>query len=327
MKDFELMEEKDHINQIKDHNHPLVSIIVITYNSEKYVLETLESAKAQTYRNIELIVTDDCSRDSTVEICKKWMDRNKSFFRRTTLLTVEQNTGTVENCNRGLYAAKGEWVKYIAGDDILLDTCIYDLVDYCKVNNKCKVLFGRAYSLIDNQVKPVRREKMALVDPAKQRKMVYTGTPANDLPASATFFNMATLIELGGFDSSYDLMEDLPLWANFVDNEVRLHFLNKYITKYRIHDANTSGNRSENFKNKRLYLDVKLYIRNKLMPYCRKKGYYGMILHHLNYIFIFELIFLLGNKNNWISKMLSFFIVRNTIDKIGYRFQEKFNSD
>ena len=47
---------------------PLVSIIVITYNSAKFVLETLESAKAQTYQNIELIISDDCSSDNTIEI-------------------------------------------------------------------------------------------------------------------------------------------------------------------------------------------------------------------------------------------------------------------
>ncbi len=53
--------------------NPLVSIIVCTYNSSKYVLETLESAKEQTYQNVELIVSDDCSTDNTVELCRKWI--------------------------------------------------------------------------------------------------------------------------------------------------------------------------------------------------------------------------------------------------------------
>ena len=56
---------------------PLVSIIVITYNSAKYVLETLESAKNQTYQNIELIISDDCSIDNTVDICTRWLNENK----------------------------------------------------------------------------------------------------------------------------------------------------------------------------------------------------------------------------------------------------------
>lgn len=72
--------------------NPLVSIIVITYNSAKYVLETLESAKAQTYQNIKLIVSDDCSTDNKIEICRKWLEKNKGRFVRTELITVEQNT-------------------------------------------------------------------------------------------------------------------------------------------------------------------------------------------------------------------------------------------
>ena len=103
---------------------PLVSIIVITYNSSKYVLETLESAKAQTYQNIELIVSDDCSIDNTVEICKEWIEKDKERFVRTELITAEKNTGIPANCNRGVKAAQGEWVKLIAGDDMIIYTSV-----------------------------------------------------------------------------------------------------------------------------------------------------------------------------------------------------------
>ena len=65
-----------------DVNNPLVSIIVVTYNSSLYVRETLESAKRQSYRNLELIVTDDASKDDTVKICREWIENNKNRFVR-----------------------------------------------------------------------------------------------------------------------------------------------------------------------------------------------------------------------------------------------------
>lgn len=58
-------------------NNPLVSIQVVTYNAAKTILETLESIKAQTYPPIELIISDDCSRDNTVEICREWVMDNR----------------------------------------------------------------------------------------------------------------------------------------------------------------------------------------------------------------------------------------------------------
>ena len=56
----------------------LVSVVVITYNSEKYILETLESIKTQSYKNLELIISDDCSKDDTVMICRDWLDNRSS---------------------------------------------------------------------------------------------------------------------------------------------------------------------------------------------------------------------------------------------------------
>lgn len=106
-------------------NRPLVSIVVLTYNSSEYVLETLNSAYRQTYQGeLELIITDDCSKDNTVEVCREWLQAHGSRFVRTELITVDENTGVSKNINRGCRAAQGEWIKPIAGDDILTDDCI-----------------------------------------------------------------------------------------------------------------------------------------------------------------------------------------------------------
>ena len=65
---------------IKDDDMVLVSVCVITYNSEITVLETLDSIYAQTYPRLELIISDDCSSDQTVDICQKWLSKYKNSF-------------------------------------------------------------------------------------------------------------------------------------------------------------------------------------------------------------------------------------------------------
>src|SRR5574344_829558 len=102
----------------------VVSIIVITYNSSRFVLETLESAYRQTYQDIELIVSDDCSTDDTFSICQQWAEAHKSRFVHTLCTQTPHNGGITNNCNHALKFAQGKWIKYIAGDDILKDNCI-----------------------------------------------------------------------------------------------------------------------------------------------------------------------------------------------------------
>ena len=113
------------------HNiHPLVSICVITYNSSKYVIETLESAKNQSYPNIELVITDDGSTDNTADVCKKWVAENRQFFKNVVELYNPSNSGVSANCNKGISVCNGEWIKLIAGDDILLIDCIKTYVEF-----------------------------------------------------------------------------------------------------------------------------------------------------------------------------------------------------
>ena len=98
---------------------PLVTIGVITYNSAGTIVETLESVKKQTYGNIELIISDDASKDNTVEICRDWLERNASRFSRVEMITTDVNTGTCGNCDRLLEKTTGLWLRILAADDIL----------------------------------------------------------------------------------------------------------------------------------------------------------------------------------------------------------------
>jgi len=114
---------------------PLVSVIVVAYNSSDFIIDTLQSAYDQTYRNIELIVTDDCSRDNTVDLVKNWAESHKDRFVRFELVPGIGNKGIPANCNKGLKAARGEWIKFIAGDDILMKDCISDHVNFALEHN------------------------------------------------------------------------------------------------------------------------------------------------------------------------------------------------
>ncbi|MGQ7094825.1 glycosyltransferase family 2 protein, partial [Escherichia coli] len=80
-----------------------ISVMVVTYNSEYTIEETLNSVLLQSYgaENIELIITDDCSKDNTVSIIKKWSVYNKNKFYRVVLIENSVNKGVSENCNIG----------------------------------------------------------------------------------------------------------------------------------------------------------------------------------------------------------------------------------
>lgn len=215
-----------------EENNPLVSIRVITYNSSKFVLETLESAKAQTYQNIELIVSDDCSTDNTVEICREWIENNKDRFVRTELITVEKNTGIPSNCNRAVKACRGEWIKGIAGDDILLPHCIEENIKYAKNNNADFVFSDMLYF----------NEKTELPEDSKLNKLIVKFNNTSDklrfysrLPI---FLNSPTWFMLNKdiiYDETYKLLDDQPFIFNLINAKRKIIYLDIKTIKYRKH--------------------------------------------------------------------------------------------
>jgi alpha-1,3-rhamnosyltransferase len=270
---------------------PLVSIIVITYNSSKYVLETLESAKAQTYQNIELIVSDDCSTDNTVEICREWIENNKERFVRTELITAEKNTGIPANCNRGVKAAQGEWVKLIAGDDILLPETIFI---YNKiVTNKSQIIVSRMYDFYDfdlNNLNEININTFFLdqTTPEDQftyfLKNLYITTPT-------LFCRRSKVIELRGFDERYKLVEDIPFFLKCTYNNVFIEYSPEITVLHRRHKfALTSKNSTTIIPN---YI-IQVYYAIK--AYGKEKNYIKYWINANWHIGLINIIFFLKNK-------------------------------
>jgi glycosyltransferase involved in cell wall biosynthesis len=97
---------------------PLVSICIPCYNAAGYIGETLRSALAQTYPNIEIIVCDDQSKDATVGIVRQFNDP------RITLHINEKNLGHSGNYNKSLLSANGKYAKLLCADDLITPDCI-----------------------------------------------------------------------------------------------------------------------------------------------------------------------------------------------------------
>lgn len=113
---------KKHFNM----ENPLVSIITPSFNSEKFIRETIKSIQNQTYSNWEMIIVDDCSTDNTFSIIKEMAlnDNRIRFFR------LEKNSGTGIARNSALSKSKGKYIAFVDSDDLWKPTKLEKQIDF-----------------------------------------------------------------------------------------------------------------------------------------------------------------------------------------------------
>lgn len=220
---------------------PLVSVPVITYNSSKTVVETLDSIYNQSYSNLELIVSDDCSTDNTVEICREWIAVHGCRFIRTELLTVDRNTGVSANMNRAEAACQGEWVKPIAGDDILMPDCIETYVDYVSKHSDAIYVFSKVETFGGEEDRRKVIESQYLYEFFNwpiERQYDFLTLERNCIPAATSFYNRNRIMKLGvKNDERIPLLDDWPRWINLLKKGVRFCFIDKVLVKYRVGES------------------------------------------------------------------------------------------
>lgn len=223
----------------------LVSIVLITFNSAEYITETLDSAKNQTYKNIELIIADDCSTDSTICICEKWLEVNAKYFVNNKIIRSLKNGGIAANCNLGIEAASGSWLKLCAGDDILLDNCIEKNIDFSKLNSDASIFISNMNVFIDKD---------------NQRKIIETRKPKNSIIWSnnvsineqyqsalkeyfgntPTFFINSIVFKKLKFDENFPFVEDYGFALNALKSDFKILYKNEITVLYRQHSNSIS---------------------------------------------------------------------------------------
>jgi alpha-1,3-rhamnosyltransferase len=251
----------------------LVSVIVIAYRSAETIVETLDSIIKQTYKNIELIITDDCSPDNTVEVVQKWIDDNKGTLNDIKLVTTDKNTGLPGNINRALEQAKGDYVKIIAADDLMTKEAVEEYVNFCE-NNSGKVPIAKVhlFGSNENNMESIKKYchgcyKFAIKPYKEQYRMLLKQNMI--VAPSGSFYPMELIKKLGGYDEDYKWFEDYPMNLKVMHEGVGFGLIDKELVWYRISDGSVTASRQKQLKKTEAKLFFKIRFRYMLQ--------YGMI--------------------------------------------------
>lgn len=226
-------------------NQPLVTIVIIAYNEERFIAEAIESALGQTYSNIEIIVVDDGSKDSTLAIARNYSSK--------VTAVSQANSG---NCsfprNAGLNLANGEYISFLDADDILLPTKIATqmalLLQYPEaafvVNDYCNFRDAVEQPNHFSTCPQLMREfELAAGDTLllQQGQGADLMLEENFTIASSPLFRTSAVKSLGGFSTELYACEDYHLNYRLA-TQFPMLVNRELLFKRRLHGANMSSN-------------------------------------------------------------------------------------
>lgn len=208
---------------------PLISIAMTTYNGERYLKEQLDSIYAQTYKNVEVIVTDDCSTDGTVKVLKEY---SKSHGLR--YFVNEKNLGYVKNFEKAISLCNGDFIALCDQDDIWRTDKLEKLYEGIGSN----LLIHSDATLIDESGN-ILSESYAKKAHKKFRKNTYEYFFNNDVTGCTALFRKELLTVALPFPKNI-LVHDWWL-AICASEEGSLKYLNEPLISYRQHQSNQIG--------------------------------------------------------------------------------------
>ncbi len=207
---------------------PLVSVLLPSYNHDKYVEEAIMSVVNQSYTNIELIVIDDGSTDNSPRIIEALSKKyNFKFY-------LQSNVGLVKTLDRLLQYANGKYISIIASDDVYDGNKISLLVDFLEGH--------KAYDMVYAKIKIIDQHSKIISSVDEDYK---SGNIFPNLLCGDFFINGVTALIRADTYKLYkrsDLyIEDFQFWLKIAKSH-KIGFVDKYLAFYRVHDNHLSSN-------------------------------------------------------------------------------------
>lgn len=261
---------------------PLVSVAIIAYNQRQFLGELLDSILSQNYPNLEVIVADDASTDSTPEFCEEYERRHPG---RVVWLLAKENGGITANSNAGLQRCTGEYLCFVGGDDLFLPGKISAQVEWFR-QNPGGALCACGVEVFDSRTGQV----ITLVDDAVLRRGGGVGAMIRQpcaTPTSAFMFKKSRCEGLK-FDSRTPMVSD---WLFIVEACLRGRYgkvENTYLRYRRTGENATSHGEERSYLEDRLiytdiffaryrryYCSLKIQRANILYAHGKRSGYAG----------------------------------------------------
>jgi alpha-1,3-rhamnosyltransferase len=222
------------------------------------------------------------------------------------MLTVAENTGIPANCNRGLNASEGEWIKFIAGDDILSDQCIQLNVNYVKDRGYPEIIvvsdlvrFNDSSKINERNIVPPKNTfilKEGMSPSIQYEYLLYSffsNTPS-------LFFSKRILVNIN-FDERFPYIEDYPFALNATKHGYSFQYLNNVTCYYRISNESVSTSKKNNILFNDFYLKIRPFQLIYIYPNISKLT---RIIYNIEY-YRFKLMDILGlNKSTFFGKCI-----------------------
>ena len=225
---------------------PKISIVIPACNASNYLAEAIDSALAQTYPNVEIIVVNDGSNDdgATERVAVSYGDKIRYFYK--------ENGGSSSALNMGIANMEGEWFSWLSHDDLYVPEKLEKQVKIMESLSRdgaalSKHIFFSASDLVDAKGKTIRACRE---DQIRRIAETVDAFPHNGYliaePTVYNFYGCSCLIHkealdaVGGFDESLRLINDLDLWYRLYSADLTVHYLPEALVKCRVHSAQLS---------------------------------------------------------------------------------------
>ena len=209
---------------------PKVSIVIPVYNGSNYMREAIDSALAQTYQNIEILVVNDGSTDNgaTAEIASSYGDRIRYFSKK--------NGGVSTALNMGIREMTGEYFSWLSHDDVYYPYKIETQIEYLKNSKKKDLVLYSDLEFIDHESIFLRSHCIDNIEPIMFKYALITGNPIHGCTA---LLPKSCFDECGLFDETLITTQDYDMWFRIAKRYSFIHIPNKLI-KSRLHDEQGS---------------------------------------------------------------------------------------